>query len=123
MAFSSRNYSAAVANLKAVDNTEAQDIIDLLQTFRHGSESTATPRSSASVLLHAQPQITTSRQIVLPANEELDVEKIALLRRVFENEQSLASNFTAIMNDGRELEDAPDRLQALKECAVREMLY
>jgi hypothetical protein len=67
--------------------------------------------------------MTTSRQIVLPANEELDVEKIALLRRVFENEQSLASNFTTIMNDSRRLENKTDRLQPLKECAVREMLY
>jgi len=67
--------------------------------------------------------MTASRQIVLPANEELDVEKIALLRQVFENEQSLASNFTAIMNDSRHSEDGIDKLQALKECAVREMLY
>ena len=123
MAFSSQNYSTAVANLRAGDTTEAQDIVDLLQTFRHGFEATATPRSSASVMSHAQPQMTTSRQIVLPANEELDVEKIVLLRRVFDNEQNLASSFTAMMNDGRHLENGTDRLQALKECAVSEMLY
>ena len=123
MAFSSRNYSVAVANLSTEDTTEAQDIVDLLQTFRHSFETTAMPRSSTSVKSHAQPQMTTSRQIVLPANEELDVEKIALLRRVFENEQNLASNLTAMMNDSRHLENGTDRLQALKECAVREMLY
>jgi len=123
MAFSSQNYSVAVANLSAEETTTARDIVDLIQRFRHSSATTDMPRSSTSANLHAQPGMTASRQIVLPANEELDVEKIALLRQVFENEQSLASNFTAIMNDSRHSEDGIDKLQALKECAVREMLY
>jgi len=123
MAFTTRGYSNAVARLRDVSDVTPQMLTEFLSPFQQSFEEVSTNRSAPQQKDHQATSMTTSRQIVLPVGQMLDIAKLSLLKEVLDHEQSLANRFATLMEVDVTSLKRSDQERALRRCAVREMVY
>lgn len=108
----------------ASEDVTFKDLIEFLEPFQQEFASLQPKESGVETADYVPSQVEFSRQIVLVPGQVLNPTKLSLLREIFDLESNTANQLLAIINRSGYLDEGDTKeVSALRECAVREMMY